>query len=99
MRTIAKNFTKCKISSESSGKYKKLITSIAIENFIIIDRLDIDFEREFSAITGETGTGKSIILDAINFCFGKFSLKNIKKDPNKDCSIEIKFSNLSVKKN
>ena len=98
MRTIAKNFTKCKISSESSGKYKKLITSIAIENFIIIDRLDIDFERGFSAITGETGTGKSIILDAINFCFGKFSLKNIKKDPNKDCSIEIKFSNLSVKK-
>ncbi len=68
-----------------------MISRISIENFIIIDKLDIIFEKGFTAITGETGTGKSIILDAINFSFGRFHSKNVCRFPEKDCSVEIEF--------
>lgn len=60
--------------------------------------MDIDFTAGFSSITGETGTGKSIILDAINFCFGKFPSKEIRKNLGKACYVEIQFDNLKVKK-
>ena len=66
-----------------------MISSIIIENFIIIDHLEIKFCNGFSSITGETGTGKSIIIDAINFCFGKINTKNIKKSLDKQCYVEI----------
>lgn len=69
-----------------------MISRISIENFIIIENLDIIFEKGFSSITGETGTGKSIILDAINFCFGRFPSKNILKVPEKPCSVELEFN-------
>ncbi len=68
-----------------------MISRISIENFIIIEKLDIIFEKGFTVITGETGTGKSIILDAINFSFGRFHSKNIRRFPEKDCSVEIEF--------
>lgn len=68
-----------------------MISRISIENFIIIEKLDIIFEKGFTSITGETGTGKSIILDAINFCFGYFSSKNIRKFPEKPCIVEIEI--------
>ena len=68
-----------------------MISRISIENFIIIEKLDIILEKGFTSITGETGTGKSIILDAINFCFGCFPSKNIRKFPEKPCIVEIKI--------
>lgn len=68
-----------------------MISKISIENFIIIDKLEVVFDNNFTAITGETGTGKSIILDAINFCFGKFSAKDVIKYSEKPCRIEIEF--------
>lgn len=68
-----------------------MLHRVLIENFIIIDKLDLEFNDNFTAITGETGTGKSIILDAIDFCFGKFSSKTIKKNPNEPCSVSINF--------
>ncbi len=69
-----------------------MIRSISVKNFIIIDDLFIEFDKGFNSITGETGTGKSIILDAINFCFGRFNSKTIKKDLNRELSVELVFS-------
>lgn len=69
-----------------------MISRISIENFIIIEKLDIVFDSGFTSITGETGTGKSIILDAINFCFGRFGSKNIQKFPNSPSVVEIEFT-------
>lgn len=39
-----------------------MLQSIFIQNYALIDKLDIDFTSGFSVITGETGAGKSIIL-------------------------------------
>ncbi|WP_301038789.1 AAA family ATPase, partial [Parabacteroides goldsteinii] len=39
-----------------------MLRSLFIQNFVLIDSLDIQFDNGFSVITGETGAGKSIIL-------------------------------------
>ena len=47
-----------------------MIESLHIRNFAIIDSLQLDFEAGLSALTGETGAGKSILLDAIKLVAG-----------------------------
>ena len=47
-----------------------MITHISIRDFVLIDQLDIEPGEGFTALTGETGAGKSIILDAIGLCLG-----------------------------
>lgn len=48
-----------------------MLKNLSARNFILIDVLDLDFSSGFHVITGETGSGKSIILDAILFCLGE----------------------------
>lgn len=48
-----------------------MIKNLHIENYALIDRLDIEFHSGFSVITGETGAGKSIILGAIGLLLGQ----------------------------
>lgn len=47
-----------------------MLTSLHIENMAVIKNIDIDFSCGFTAMTGETGAGKSIIIDAINLLLG-----------------------------
>ena len=42
-----------------------MIKHLYIQNFILIDKLNLDFEDGFSAFIGETGAGKSILIDSI----------------------------------
>jgi len=48
-----------------------MLTSLHIENIAVIKSVDIDFKSGFTALTGETGAGKSIIIDSINLLLGK----------------------------
>ena len=48
-----------------------MLRSLYIQNYALIDKLNISFERGFSVITGETGAGKSIILGAIGLLLGQ----------------------------
>ena len=48
-----------------------MLTQLTIKNFAIIDELNINFKDGLTVITGETGTGKSIIFDALDFLLGK----------------------------
>lgn len=47
-----------------------MITHVSIKNFAIIENIDIEFFPGFNVITGETGSGKSIIIQAISLAFG-----------------------------
>ncbi|RKQ70583.1 DNA repair protein RecN [Oceanibaculum indicum] len=47
-----------------------MLTSLAIRDVVLIDRLDLDFRAGLSVLTGETGAGKSILLDALGLALG-----------------------------
>ncbi len=47
-----------------------MIKSLSVENFIIVEKLNIEFENGLQVLTGETGAGKSIIVGAINIILG-----------------------------
>src|SRR5450755_3908518 len=47
-----------------------MLCELRIENFAIIDRLEVRFSPGFNVITGETGAGKSIIIDAVDLMLG-----------------------------
>lgn len=69
-----------------------MLQSIYIQNYALIDTLDISFTPGFSVITGETGAGKSIILGAIGLLLGqRADIKAIKKGANK-CIVEARFN-------
>ena len=68
-----------------------MITSLHIQNYALINSLDIEFEEGFSVITGETGAGKSILLGAVELLLGqRADLKMIKAGAQR-CVIEAKF--------
>ncbi|BCW95182.1 MAG: DNA repair protein RecN [Fimbriimonadales bacterium] len=48
-----------------------MLHALHIENLAIIDRLEVAFEPGFNALTGETGAGKSILIDALNLALGE----------------------------
>ena len=61
-----------------------MLNSLFIQNFVLIDNLDIHFDKGFSVITGETGAGKSIILGALSLVLGqRADGKSIKKGSEK----------------
>lgn len=68
-----------------------MLHSLYIQNYALIEKLDIGFERGFSVITGETGAGKSIILGAIGLLLGqRADVRSIRAGASK-CIIEARF--------
>lgn len=69
-----------------------MLRSLYIQNYALIEKLDIDFDSGFSVITGETGAGKSIILGAIGLLLGqRADVKSIRAGASK-CVIEARFN-------
>lgn len=68
-----------------------MLRSLYIQNYALIEKLDIGFDGGFSVITGETGAGKSIILGAIGLLLGqRADVKSIRVGASK-CIIEARF--------
>ncbi len=68
-----------------------MLRSLYIQNYALIEKLDINFDSGFSVITGETGAGKSIILGAIGLLLGqRADVKSIRTGASK-CVIEARF--------
>jgi DNA repair protein RecN (Recombination protein N) len=69
-----------------------MIKSLTIENYAIIDRVDIEFDRRLNIITGETGAGKSIILGALALIMGQRADKKVLYNLEKKCVVEAIFN-------
>ena len=48
-----------------------MLLGLRIRDFVIVDRLELLFQRGFTVLTGETGAGKSILIDACRWCWVK----------------------------
>lgn len=69
-----------------------MLVSLKIENYAIIRSLKIGFHDGFTAITGETGAGKSILLGALSLLFGSRADSSILFDTSKKCVVEGEFA-------
>ena len=69
-----------------------MLTKIYIKNFALIDELEVDFSNGFSTITGDTGSGKSILLNALSIVTGKRVGHKILKNDSIKCVVEVEFN-------
>ena len=65
-----------------------MLKSISIKNYVLIDEMNISFNSGFSVITGETGAGKTILVDGISLLLGKRADLSVNRDKTKKCVIE-----------
>ena len=72
-----------------------MLTSLHIENLAVIKSIDVDFSRGFIALTGETGAGKSIIIDSINLLLGAKADKELIRHGEASAMVSGVFSDLS----
>lgn len=70
-----------------------MLQKLLVKNFIIIDNITINFKEGLTVLSGETGAGKSIILDAIKLLLSKKTEKKIKKDEQQSTIVELTFDN------
>lgn len=69
-----------------------MLQRLSISNYALIASLSVDLDNGFSAITGETGAGKSILLGALGFVLGNRADTNILFDETKKCVVEAVFA-------
>ncbi len=72
-----------------------MLRSLSISNVVLIDRLDIDFEAGFGVLTGETGAGKSILLDSLGLVLGKRAETSMIRKGAEKLSVTAVFDNIS----
>jgi DNA repair protein RecN (Recombination protein N) len=69
-----------------------MLTQLDIQNYILIDELQIQLSNQLSVITGETGAGKSIIMGALGLILGDRADSTVCRNPAKKCVIEGVFT-------
>ena len=68
-----------------------MLKQLSIRNFVLIDRLDVEFEGGMTALTGETGAGKSIVLDALGLALGARAESAMVRSGEKQADITAEF--------
>lgn len=69
-----------------------MLQGLRIHNFALIEELHLDFKNGFTVFTGETGSGKSIILGALNLILGERADYSVIRDENKKTIVEADFN-------
>ena len=69
-----------------------MLTKVLIKNFTLIDKVEIDFLSGFTTVTGDTGSGKSILLSALSLIIGKRAGQNLLKNSTLKCVLEAEFN-------
>ena len=69
-----------------------MLENLLIKNYVIVDELDLNFLLGFSSLTGETGAGKSILIDALSLALGSRSESGVVKKGNEKADITATFN-------
>ena len=72
-----------------------MLSELKIENVAVIEKADISYEKGLNIMTGETGAGKSIVIDAINAVLGERTSKDIVRTGTSGAKITACFDNVS----
>jgi DNA repair protein RecN (Recombination protein N) len=69
-----------------------MLRTLSIRDFVIVDRLDLEFQAGFTVLTGETGAGKSILIDALTMVLGERSDTGLVREGCAKAEISAEFS-------
>jgi DNA repair protein RecN (Recombination protein N) len=69
-----------------------MLRHLSVENYALIDRLDMELGSGLNIVTGETGAGKSILLGALGLLTGTRSEAGVQRDPSRNCVVEGVFA-------
>ena len=72
-----------------------MLRTLYIENIAVIEKTSIDFENGLNVLTGETGAGKSIIIDAINAIMGQRTSKEIIRTEADSAFVSAQFDDIN----
>ena len=72
-----------------------MLCNLYIENIAVIQKTNIDFSSGFNVMTGETGAGKSIVIDSINAVLGQRTPKNLIRNGASSAFVSASFSDVS----
>ena len=73
-----------------------MLTNLHIENMAVIEQADIEFGDGFHVLTGETGAGKSIVIDALNAVLGERTHKDLVRTGSGQATVTAMFERLSA---
>ncbi|MFR5072881.1 MAG: AAA family ATPase [Bianqueaceae bacterium] len=68
-----------------------MLQHIRVQNIALIEDISLDLEDHFNVLTGETGSGKSIILDAVNLALGHRGSRELLREPDKPAQVDLLF--------
>ena len=68
-----------------------MIENLSVRNFALIKEAHIDFTNGLNVLTGETGSGKSILLGSLNLALGMRANKDVIRDDNDETSVTMSF--------
>ncbi len=68
-----------------------MLKSLSVENYVLIDHLELDLSESLNIITGETGAGKSILLGALGLLLGARADAGVVRDAERNCVVEGVF--------
>ena len=68
-----------------------MLTRLSISNYLLIESLELDWNKGLTAITGETGSGKSILIGALELAMGERADAGLARDATKRCVIELEL--------
>lgn len=71
-----------------------MLWSLHIENIAVIEKADITFDAGFNVLTGETGAGKSIVIDSINAVLGERVSRDLVRAGSGQAAVSAVFSDL-----
>ena len=68
-----------------------MLVHLKVSNYALIDNLELDFSSGFTVLTGETGSGKSILLGALGLVLGERADSKVLFTSDKKCVVEADF--------
>ncbi|MBR0393884.1 MAG: DNA repair protein RecN [Alistipes sp.] len=69
-----------------------MLNCLTVENYALIEHLEVDFDSGLNIITGETGAGKSILMGALGLLLGNKADSSAIKDSSRNCVVEAEFN-------
>ncbi len=74
-----------------------MLVGLKIENIAVIEKAEIEFDRGLNVLTGETGAGKSIVIDSINAVLGERTSRELIRSSAENAKVFATFENISVR--